>query len=91
MTAGKNKYKAQAVAKETAILDCTYSVLVTRMTSVVCTVLSQKTRWKENLIGDLRMSKIAKITIAILCKMGGYYSYTIQICIRYRVTICISN
>ena len=40
------------------------------------------------------MSKIAKIIIAILCKMGGYYSiasYTIQICIRYRVTICISN
>ena len=28
VTAGKNKYKAQAVAKETAILDCTYSVLV---------------------------------------------------------------
>ena len=92
VTAGKNKYKAQAVAKETAILDCTYSVLVTRMTSVVCTVLSENSlELKENLIGDLRMSKIAKITIAILCKMGGYYSYTIQICIRHRVTICISN
>ena len=45
MTAGKNKYKAQAVAKETAILDCTYSVLVHD-----------------------------KNDIAILCKMGGYYS-----------------
>ena len=66
MTAGKNKYKAQAVAKETAILDCTYSVLVTRMTSVVCTVLSENSLERKF---NRRPANVKD------CK--DYYSYTL--------------
>ena len=88
MTAGKNKYKAQAVAKETAILDCTYSVLVTRMTSVVCTVLSENSLERKF---NRRPANVKDCKDYCSYSNGGYYSYTIQICIRYRVTMCISN
>ena len=67
MTAGKNKYKAQAVAKETAILDCTYSVLVTRMTSVVCTV------WVTILV----MVTAPQIGLYSCLRVRGHFHFTL--------------
>ena len=69
MTAGKNKYKAQAVAKETAILDCTYSVLVHDKNDIggtVCTVLSENSLERKF---NRRPANVKD------CK--DYYSYTL--------------